>query len=448
MFPARTQIVRAVELLFRGVMCLQPKSETLGLSRVPNGRSERALANDVAIRKATTSLILANGIDALSFRDIGREAGLTHGAMYARFENVEELLLDLWSSQLADDISAMWAVAVAAVSNPHTDSIKLLIDKINTVSTSDHAAVQVLVAARRFPILRAEIESFVQMTLENHFEIDDALHSRALVIFSVVVSSIILGALLGPDDECLKYFQMLLETALTVDPLDVEPIGEQDSRDRLLAEPKPDLASQLAYHACIAIGTHGYMDATVSRIARQADCSTGAIYKVYASKEDLVVSAIRMLLKAPWITLNSFCALLDEGQLTHLLDAAASVHNDVRKYFTIEVAIASTHNANVRAATLKQLKTLDLLAPLVSGLDERESSHLACLIRLVMRINLGTAILSTLVSDMNKVDINQFAEPMRRSILQSFPSWDLIQRQLLALVVTNPAPQSPDDSKR
>ena len=74
-------------------------------------RSSRALTNDAAIREAAIKLILSTGIDAISFRDVGRMAGLTHGALYARFEDVEELLVDLWNEVLSQRAIAMFEAA-------------------------------------------------------------------------------------------------------------------------------------------------------------------------------------------------------------------------------------------------------------------------------------------------------------------------------------------------
>ena len=67
----------------------------------PDQRSARALTNDEAIRTAAVQLIFSNGIDSISFRDVGARRGLTHGALYARFEDVEELLIDLWDARTA-----------------------------------------------------------------------------------------------------------------------------------------------------------------------------------------------------------------------------------------------------------------------------------------------------------------------------------------------------------
>ncbi len=70
------------------------------MPRSQRTRSARAVANDSAIREAAVNEVLRVGVDHVSLRDVGHSAGLTHGATYARYEDVDELLVDLWNSVL------------------------------------------------------------------------------------------------------------------------------------------------------------------------------------------------------------------------------------------------------------------------------------------------------------------------------------------------------------
>src|SRR5271154_3562428 len=93
-----------------------------GTRTLTRRRSTRALINDAAIRDAAIELVLSEGIDAISFRDVGRIAGLTHGALYARFEDVEELLVDLWGEVLSHRAIALFQAAAEASSNPTAET--------------------------------------------------------------------------------------------------------------------------------------------------------------------------------------------------------------------------------------------------------------------------------------------------------------------------------------
>src|ERR1700689_4450565 len=93
-------------------------------------RTARAIANDAAIRDAAINEILRVGVDRVSLRDVGKHAGLTHGATYARYEDVNELLVDLWESKLCRSAIAMFERSVDAVETPNKETVGALFDFI------------------------------------------------------------------------------------------------------------------------------------------------------------------------------------------------------------------------------------------------------------------------------------------------------------------------------
>jgi AcrR family transcriptional regulator len=402
---------------------------------VPRPRSARALTNDQAIRTAAVQLIFNKGIDSISFRDVGQEAGLTHGALYARFEDVDELLIDLWASVLRDRAISMFTAASDAALNPTHANVHAVIETIRDASTVDAVTVQVLLASRRFPILQEEVENFVRDFLETSgAEVSDAVQSRALVLFALMIIVILSNSQFGPDVECLDFLESILRESLAVDVAEVASIAVREPSDRLIAAPKPDLRSQLTFHTFSAVGRSGYMRATISRISRRANCSPGSIYKIYPSKEDLTIAAIRAVLQAPGIALAHFNDILEEGAIAQLLYSSASAQNDVRKSFTLEVAMASAYSEKLRRAVQAQLRQLESVVPLISGLDEKESAQLGCMMRSLILLTLGVSFLSTATKATDQVDFNQFAEPLRRAFVnQAVPRWPEIQQQLGAL---------------
>jgi AcrR family transcriptional regulator len=398
-------------------------------------RSARALSNDAAIRSATIELLLSTGIDAISFRDVGQKAGLTHGALYARFEDVEELLVDVWAEVLSERVVAMFQTALNAASNPNEASIDGVLDYVRNAAPVDVAAVLVLLMSRRFVILHEEVETFIHDCLEmNGEETSVAIHSRALSLFSLMMVKIFSNSEFGVNNDRLNFLKPVLLATLSVDPDDVKPVALAEPMDRVLPLPDSDLRSLLAYFTFGAVGRSGYTGATISRISRRANCSPGAIYKLYPSKEDLVIAALRRIMQAPWISLALLADLLDEGTLTQILYAAASPQNDVRKNFTMEIIMASAHNSKLQAAVGAQLQKIDGVPPLIVGIPDEERTRLQYMIREIVLLTLGISFLSTLTKATYDMDFNQFSEPFRRSLLElCFPSWPEISRQLQAL---------------
>jgi len=54
---------------------------------------EKAAENRIALIKAASKLFRERGIDGVGVAEISKEAGLTHGALYAHFKSKEELAL-------------------------------------------------------------------------------------------------------------------------------------------------------------------------------------------------------------------------------------------------------------------------------------------------------------------------------------------------------------------
>jgi AcrR family transcriptional regulator len=406
---------------------------------VSRRRSSRALANDAAIRDAAITLILSSGIDAISFRDVGREAGLTHGALYARFEDVEELLVDLWTEVLSHRAIRMFEAARAAAADPSEASVGALLDFVRNAEPVDVAAVQVLLLSRRFVVLFEEVEVFIHDYLESPGDLSRALHSRALALFSLVSAKIFTNSEFGLNSERIDFLQPVLIDALKTDPEDVLPVPLAEPEDRVIPEPTSDLRSQLAYYTFSAVGRSGYTRATISRISRRSNCSPGAIYKLYPSKEDLVIAATRSIMRAPWITLGSVAEIMNEGMMTQLLYAGASDQNTLRKNFVLEMSMASYHNAKLRGAVAAQLELIESVAPMIADISDEERKHFQYMLREVVLLVLGVSFLSTVTRAISQMDFNQFTEPFRRSLIECcFPSWEDISRQLKEMSATLP----------
>ena len=144
-----------------------------------------------------------------------------------------------------------------------------------------------------------------------------------------------------------------------------------------------------------------------------------------------VIAATRGLMQAPWITLSSAAALLNEGMLAQLLYASASNQNGLRRDFILEMMMASAHNAKLRDAVGAQLKLIESVAPRIVGISDEERKHLEYMLREVVLLVLGVSFLSAVSTAISSMDFNQFAEPFRQSLIDCcFPSWADISRQL------------------
>ena len=238
----------------------------------------------------------------------------------------------------------------------------------------------------------------------------------------------------GFDVERLQFLGIVLLDALRTDVIDVLETPRVTPND-VLTPTRSDFRSILAYETFRAIGTSGYTRSTISRISRRANCSPGSIYKLYASKDDLVVGSIRALMQGPEITAMKLSQVLDEGMLSQVLDAAASPRDSIRKYFTLELLMVSTHNEKIRTAVARQFEWLNSFESFVADIPGEERQKFVYMIRELVVLMLGVSFLSTLTQRASDIDFSQFAEPFRQSLLSRFPDWPEITRQLKEMSV-------------
>lgn len=72
---------------------------------------KRRLENREALLRAASKLFREKGIDGVGVADVAREAGLTHGALYAHFSSKDALAAAAFSEGFAGNMAAMRAWA-------------------------------------------------------------------------------------------------------------------------------------------------------------------------------------------------------------------------------------------------------------------------------------------------------------------------------------------------
>jgi TetR/AcrR family transcriptional repressor of nem operon len=76
---------------------------------------EKAAENRAALIRAASKLFRTHGIDGVGVAEISKEAGLTHGALYAHFKSKEELALEALSYGFDQTALRMYATTVGGM---------------------------------------------------------------------------------------------------------------------------------------------------------------------------------------------------------------------------------------------------------------------------------------------------------------------------------------------
>jgi AcrR family transcriptional regulator len=338
--------------------------------------------------------------------------------------------VDLWNSTLARRAVDMFERSHAAARTPNTETVGAMFTVLRDTQAADVAAIHVLLVSRRFPILHEEVEPFIHQYLESTEPDPDGAHARAQTLFAMLIVRVIGAHQFNWSDDDAKLERLILGT-LQMKPTETSRFEPNSADDRIIPEPNESLKSQLAYATFGVVGKSGYIRATITRIARRAACSPGAIYKLYPSKEDLVIASFRDIMRARWLRATNFVDILEKGSIAQLLYASASVQNEVRQSFTMETILASTHSDKIRLAVMGQLRELEDAVRSVAGLADDEIESLQFLIRTLTILAIGVSWMTTIAPRTRDIDFNQFSEPFRLAVLRdALPNWIHVSEQI------------------
>jgi AcrR family transcriptional regulator len=376
-------------------------------------------------------------VDSVSLRDVGRNAGLTHGATYARYEDVNELFVDLWQSRLRGRALEILDQCARVVKTPNEDTVGDLIEYARRPEPRDVAMIEVLLTARRIPVVQEEVEEFVTTFLclpELSTTESQREFTLKLALFALTIVAIFEEFYFGSESEYLDFLQEALLDAFRADSsdLDASVLGNVPHRREYV--PDDDLRSRLTYSTALAVGKSGYGGATISRIARRVGCSPGAIYKIYSSKEELVLDAFRRIVGVQWIQDSRYPDILQAETISGLLLDEASDKNALRRNFTFETVLAAAHNMTLRPIVSENLKDPGgVIARLDVGDDEK--GLLGDVTHAIASASKGVRWL-TIITDRTKgLDFHEFSERLRSTLESKWarPTSEEVQSQSAAV---------------
>jgi AcrR family transcriptional regulator len=381
----------------------------------PRRRNARAVVNDAAISAAAVGEILRAGVDRLSLREVAQRAGLTHGAAYARYEDVSELLAELWQAKLASSALELLELSVRAVEERTEDSVRVLLDRVRRPRPEDIAMAEVLLVARRMPVVYEEVEIFIKkyVCTEEGLTGESRAHcARSLSLFGIAMFSIFEGHYFNDDQSYLDVVQGALVAALERVP-DGAASGETVS-DELTPPGQDDenLRAHLVYATYVVVGSTGYHQATISRIARRADCSPGAIYKLYRSKDELVLDSFRTIFgpskeSEPLPVIASSPETPSHGSQRRL---------GLRTNFALEVIIAAAHTDALRTTVGAHLRGLSEHLSEYAEPDDAEDSRTRSYSRSLSALDHGTQWMSALM-EFDTPNFEEFSDSFRAALL-------------------------------
>lgn len=388
----------------------------------PRARSKASQHNDARILRAGIAEAHSVGLDRVTLRAVVRRCNLSSGAIYGRYEDVDEFVAALWSERLSDSLFEFLSGAMSAMlGKDAAPSVAQVAGTLASPPQDLAVAFEALVIGRRNDVLGDEIaEDFAAWSRKWGLHTSTPAPERALF---VVAFTTIMGAAL------YSFVEPKLEDWNLVLAIIASAIGRTSTADAglppAIGDDLPDievspgtgepLRDALIIATANVIGRAGYERATVSRIGRRAKLTGGAVYTRYETKDELIIDTLDTLLTD---------AMADTSKLTEQSVRSGAFGELIGKIyslgvvetrrpwrqFRLETYVAARTRKEPRAA-LRRVHSAALLR-YHSMLSDRSNMSDA-VIRLVARggqsIPLGLSLLECHFSDLDQVNFHPFS---------------------------------------
>lgn len=248
--------------------------------------------NDRAIRDAAVRLLAERGWRSMTTTEVGLQAGLTHGAVYERFRNKQQLALTVWDEELSPtlvgELDSLWAAG-------DMTGLHRSLASFWTPSPQLRAAVELLLAAEFDPDLRQGVREPIAALLAAR--LDSVTPRSAVVDLTLAIAA--LGLVMASDrpwvpDTSVDYPVSWLLAG--IEGLDLDVPGA-DVTPIYLLEPMIDSGDERmdrVMEATVAVvGERGYDNAFLRDIAIKAGYSTRAVTRNFQHKIDLMAATLR-----------------------------------------------------------------------------------------------------------------------------------------------------------
>lgn len=327
----------------------------------PRRRADAA-RNDQILWDTGLRLLGEKGPDRLSALDLARSAGLTTGAVYARYENNEEILVGLWQNRIAGPLHEYLKLAITTMTaTPFTEveATKTLTDIVLDPDSPLRAGISMLIVAPRIQELNEVIIPDVQGWLHDFGVSDDVEDLPSLRILTA--ASAAFGLIYFAAADMLPRNDVQRAVLGTQYANQIEGLEKEVARfPRIEATPPfnyvvstdDPIRDALVNAAATVITRSGVWRATTQRIARAAQLPPSSLFSTYQNRDALFEDVAVKLLEEIY-NQSRYASIHGEATVGSELSGPAVDFDDPRlKMFRLSMITSVAQN------------TLGLLGPI------------------------------------------------------------------------------------
>ena len=327
-------------------------------------QSEKSRRTDEKVAHSAARAVRTVGVDQMALTRVAADAGFSSGAIYARCDDRSELVVLAWEKSFWPMLSAILAPLIDSVLSNDPNGLTAVNSLFTAAGGPDAvpdigSAMEIIVASRRDEVI-AEV---VQRDIIGLFDdrgvgpSTDGANRQAVVAAAstlfgaALLNSISLNNGAPPIDPAalLGQFTQAVRTA-------AKPARPASSKTTPVPYSFPstndEIRDALISASEYVIARSGVHRATVSRIARRAGVSVGAIYGLYENKESLVSDCLDVLFP-PQLAQDGqswaqvFTARDQRAKVTEILSQYMAPSYSQWRRFRLECLLAARHSPTV-----------------------------------------------------------------------------------------------------
>ena len=393
----------------------------------PRAKSKASQENDTRILDAGIAEAHSVGLDRIALRAVVRRCNLTSGAIYGRYEDVDDFIASLWTERLSDPLFDFLSGAMGSMLGIEgAPSIESVAHTVANPPKHLALAFEALVVGRRNDVLGDEVnEDFATWSEKTGLSAGTDPATRALnaVAFSTVMGAAVYGfAEPKLADWNLVFAIMSAAIRRTPTSMTGKPpvIGDELPNVDVAPGTGEPLRDALISATANVIGRAGYERATVSRIGRRAKLTGGAVYTRYNTKDELIIDTLDTLLSG---------AVVGTSELTEHGVRSGDLGESIGKIYTLgvtpsrrpwrqfrlETYVAARSRKEPRAA-LRRVHAAGLVRyhEMLSTRSKMDDDVIRLVARGGQSIPLGLSLLESYENDLHELNFHAFSSTLVR----------------------------------
>lgn len=363
-------------------------------------------SSETRLLRAGVDLIDRLGIDAVSVGKIADEAGLTRPTFYSYFESIPGLFATIWM-----EVGPQWLRRLS--------DLDVRPEEFDGSERTIHRAmIEILTAAHRMP----EVFEVVQPTVAEWWrgvQREGQFHAEKV---SWLVGQRIGSELTAPIDPEVVTSGIASTVLAGMPARSAMPDGRDVSGDLPelsgISSVTDDFDVQVIVAAIDVIARSGVKGASMIRVARRAQVSTGSIYPRFASLDEVIDRSFEHALRA--VVADNLLRAKEAGtpaDYGELIVAGLSPSRETWRNFRIEIHLEARHSpplASRLAASIKESNDVIITtSPYLRGIPLEVVSSVRYFI---YALGIGIAVLHNTGIPVARLDHSRVSVEFARSI--------------------------------